>query len=427
MSISKKQWLAVAREATAGTAQPIPTLYVPGKAKFKNKKKRIYTPEDRGTRDANYNVVDGVRHSEGDLSGNWYNDVSPYLLLAFMGADAASQPNVGSAPTVWLHNLTLTDSPLPLDFWKSYDALVYSLTYHAVHKLKFKWSAADKALEYTANTEGHAFTKLTPAPNAPTLATAGTGGTVAAGVYTVVVSYVTASGEGIASQTATVTGVGATSTITITSPSAGQGATGWYAYVSQANGSTLTRQQAAGSPTAIGTNLVLTAPPTSSGVAPLQLNPTYSTLLPFAGYTPVIQLNGTQSQDIEEMEIELEQKIELWYPSANSQDFATIYYGERTAKINYTARFDNDANFSKYLTTPAPDDHINVTFTGPIIASTYAQQLVFDFPIVGYDDIEMDDSKANIKIKAKATARPGATPNSLFTAQVQNTVTSYAA
>lgn len=320
MAISKKQWLAVAREATAGTAQTNPTLYVPGKAKFKNVKKRIYTPEDRGTRDANYNVVDGVRHSEGDLSGNWYNDTSPYFLLGFMGTDTPSQPNSSTAPTVWSHALTLADIPLPLDLWKSYDAVVYSLVYQVVSKFKLKWSAADKALEYTASTQGRPFSK-------------------------------------------------------ISSPA---------------------------------------------------FNPTYSQIDPFAGYSPVISLSGTQSQDVEEMEIDLEQKIELWYPSANSPDFATIYFGERTAKVNYTARFDNDLNYQKYTSTPGVDDHINVAFTGPLIAATYAQSLALDIPLVGYDDIEMDDSKDNIKIKAKCTARPGATANSLFTATVQNTVASYA-
>jgi hypothetical protein len=322
VAISKKQWLAVAREATAGTAQTTPTLYVPGKAKFKNVKKRIYTPEDRGTRDANYNVVDGVRHSTGDLSGAWYNDTSPYFLLGFMGGDTPSQPNVGTAPTVWSHAFACTDVPLPLDLWKSYDAAVYSLTYQVVEKFKLKWSAgdADKGLEYTANTMGHAFSKIV-------------------------------------------------------------------------------------SPT---------------------FTPTYSVLNPFAGYTPVISLAGAQSLDVEEMEIDLEQKVELWYPSANSPDFATIYFGERTAKINYTARFDTDANFVKYTTSPGVDDHINIVFTGPLIAATYNHSFTLDFPIVGYDDIEMDDSKVNIKIKAKGTARPGAVANSLFTATIQNTIASYA-
>lgn len=110
-----------------------------------------------------------------------------------------------------------------------------------------------------------------PAAPAPTTAT--TGGTVAAGVYGVEISYVNGAGESIASLNGPVTTTGSTSTITIPSPAAYAGATGWYAYVTQANGSTFTRQQTAGSPTAIGTNLTLTAAPTSSGANPLASAP----------------------------------------------------------------------------------------------------------------------------------------------------------
>lgn len=111
------------------------------------------------------------------------------------------------------------------------------------------------------------------APAQPTVTQQTTGGTVAAGTYKVEVSYVNASGESVASAQQTVTTTTGTSTITIDSPPATGGgageATGWYAYVSQDGGSTLTRQQAAGSPTAIGTNLTLTAPPTNTGTNPL--------------------------------------------------------------------------------------------------------------------------------------------------------------
>lgn len=110
------------------------------------------------------------------------------------------------------------------------------------------------------------------APASPTVSNSGSNGTVAAGTYTVSVSYTTSTGETLASGTATTTTTGTTSTITITSPATVAGATGWYAYVSQAGGSTLTRQQTAGSPTAIGTNLTLTAPPTDTGANPLNVN-----------------------------------------------------------------------------------------------------------------------------------------------------------
>lgn len=111
-----------------------------------------------------------------------------------------------------------------------------------------------------------------PKPNAPTLTTATASSTVLLGTYLVEVSYVDANGETAASSSSSVVIASSnTTTISIASPPAlSQGtATGWYAYVSQANGSTLTRQQTFGSPTAIGTALVLSAPPSSSGAAPL--------------------------------------------------------------------------------------------------------------------------------------------------------------
>jgi hypothetical protein len=114
-------------------------------------------------------------------------------------------------------------------------------------------------------------------PLVPGLATATTTGTIVAGNYQVVITYSNASGtqETTASPSATVTtGGGNTSTITISSPIASTGATGWYAYVTQVGGSVYTRQQTAGSPTAIATPLVLTAPPTSSGVTPPLVNTT---------------------------------------------------------------------------------------------------------------------------------------------------------
>lgn len=101
-------------------------------------------------------------------------------------------------------------------------------------------------------------------PAAPTVGTAATGGTILAGTYQVEITYVTAAGETLASPSTTQVTAGTTSTITITSPGAASGATGWYAYVTQAGGSVYTRQQA-GAATAIATNLTLTAPPTSTG------------------------------------------------------------------------------------------------------------------------------------------------------------------
>lgn len=131
---------------------------------------------------------------------------------------------------------------------------------------------------------GYAGAPLSP-PAAPGLAHAAAATTILAGTYQVEVTYVTGGGETLASTASSVT-VLAGDNITITSPSAATGAVGWFAYVTQAGGSTFTRQQAAA--TAIGTNLVLTAPPTSTGVNPPAANtsgPAAAGALPTGSYT----------------------------------------------------------------------------------------------------------------------------------------------
>lgn len=104
-----------------------------------------------------------------------------------------------------------------------------------------------------------------PTPADPVLTHAATGGTVAAGTYQVATTYINARGTTLPSNTVSVTTTGSTSTITVDSPPAVPGATGWYAYVTSAGGDTPTRQQDPGSPTAIGTNYTLTAPPKTNG------------------------------------------------------------------------------------------------------------------------------------------------------------------
>lgn len=128
------------------------------------------------------------------------------------------------------------------------------------------------------------------APSTPAPTNTGTTGTILAGTYGVKVTYVNANGETVASAMGTTTTTGSTSTITVPSPSAKTSATGWYAYVTQAGGSTFTRQQLAGHPTAIGTNLTLTAPPTSSGAQPGTTDTTGTVLTKQGIITPPTQL-----------------------------------------------------------------------------------------------------------------------------------------
>lgn len=74
--------------------------------------------------------------------------------------------------------------------------------------------------------------------------------------------------------------------------------------------------------------------------------PTYSTLLPFAGYAPIITTSAGISNDIIDLQINYDQKITLWYPANGSQDFITVYFGERKFGFDFTARFDNDALYN---------------------------------------------------------------------------------
>lgn len=77
--------------------------------------------------------------------------------------------------------------------------------------------------------------------------------------------------------------------------------------------------------------------------------PTYSTVLPMAGYAPVIKFSdGVASNDVSDLQIEMSQKITLWYGGNNSQDFVTVYFGERSIAVDLTARFDNDTLYQRW-------------------------------------------------------------------------------
>ena len=117
-----------------------------------------------------------------------------------------------------------------------------------------------------------------PAPSAPTVNNSGAGGTVAAGTYQVKVTYVNAFGETLASSASATTTSGTTSKITVTSPGSWTNATGYYVYCSQAGGAagSVTRQQAPGSPTSLGDQYVITAPPTNTGASAPVANTTAS-------------------------------------------------------------------------------------------------------------------------------------------------------
>ena len=109
-------------------------------------------------------ILSTVQASKGTISGPWYNDTSPYFLNAFMGTDTASQPNAGTAPTVYLHSFTLADTPPSLTLFKSYDAAAYYFAYSVVEKVVFKFTADGKLLEADFDTQDQYGIKVSSPP-----------------------------------------------------------------------------------------------------------------------------------------------------------------------------------------------------------------------------------------------------------------------
>jgi hypothetical protein len=149
--------------------------------------------------------------------------------------------------------------------------------------------------------------------------------------------------------------------------------------------------------------------------------PNFSTLNPFAGYAPIITLSGSATSDIDEFQVEMSQKLKLWYPCNGVQDFTAIYFGERSMKVDFTARFDNDTVYQRFRT--GANDSFSFAVAGDNIASTYNNQLTMTMATITYDSMEHDLGKENVLIKAKATVLP--TSGALATCTVQNTVSAY--
>lgn len=320
-NISKLAWTGVARESAPGTAASTPTMYIPvKKSTWERKTKMVYMSEERATRDGNNRRKATVRMTNGELAGEVYLQTIPYILLGFMGGVASTQPDSTNAPTAYSHALTLADVPPGLTFFKGLDHTGQSMAYSAISKLKIKFDANAKTLEWESSVESQYGTDIT-------------GGTFTAMV------------------------------------------------------------------------------------------PTYADDEAFAGYAPVIKIDTVEFDLIENMEIDLEQKIELSYTARGNRGFYKIDYGERTAKINFQARFDD---FTLETDFDAEDDHaLTVEFDGVNLGGVITEKFYLSFPIIAYDEVQIDQSKPAQSAKVKATARPGSTKNSLFTATVVNTTAAY--
>jgi hypothetical protein len=149
--------------------------------------------------------------------------------------------------------------------------------------------------------------------------------------------------------------------------------------------------------------------------------PTFSSARPFAGYAPQITLNGGISTDIDDIEIDFEQKMKLYYPASGVPDFITIYPGEREVKFKYTARFDNDNLYKLYLNGQM--DSLSFDVQGRSIGTSSHEELNITLETISYDSMEHDLGKENVLIKASGKALGGS--SNLIAAYVQNLLSSY--
>ncbi len=102
--------------------------------------------------------------------------------------------------------------------------------------------------------------------------------------------------------------------------------------------------------------------------------PAYSTLLPFAGYAPTIKfVDNVLSQDVADLQVEYDQKITLWYPANGTQDFVTVYFGERSIKVDFTARFDNTTIYDRWRNNVM--DSLTFDLQGLLVGKTYVVTL----------------------------------------------------
>lgn len=99
--------------------------------------------------------------------------------------------------------------------------------------------------------------------------------------------------------------------------------------------------------------------------------PTYSTVLPMAGYAPTLKfVDNVFTSDVSDLQIDFAQKLTLWYGANNSQDFVTVYFGERSITVDITARFDSDTLYQRWRNNAI--DLLNFDIKGLPLVKTYS-------------------------------------------------------
>jgi hypothetical protein len=171
MAISKKSWLGIGLETVPGTALATPSKFIPTKSIVKGTQHKQRMNDERGDRNANYDVVATTREGDGDPKGDYYNDTSPYFLFGFMGADTVTQPDATHVPTVYRHTLGWADTLPTFTLFKSYDGELYTMPFSVVEKVTLKYSTKDKLLEIDSTIKGLFPVHYTGAPITPTFST----------------------------------------------------------------------------------------------------------------------------------------------------------------------------------------------------------------------------------------------------------------
>jgi hypothetical protein len=168
-----------------------------------------------------------------------------------------------------------------------------------------------------------------------------------------------------------------------------------------------------------------------------QPSPAFTTLQAFPGYAGTFTLTtlGASTTDIIDFDIAVEQKIDTWTPGSGTPDYVSLYFGERKVTGGFTARFDVNTLAANWRNTT--DDSLTFDIQGALIANSgssgtppntnYNQELNISLPIISYDSFDWDESKVNVTVKVKFTARPKADLSQpVMSAFVQNTVSTYA-
>ena len=295
---------------------------------------------------------------------------------------------------------------------------------------------------FTHETKGVAYIRqpafLLQPPAAVTVTTAATGGTVLAGTYQVTITYTASSGETTGTVCTPIVTTGSTSTITIPSPAPVAGATGWYAYVSQLGGNTVTRQQTAGSPTAIGTPLTLTAPPTSSGLNPQTTNTSgpitnaFSNVPVYPNWRFAVGIGGPASggtlvNDVALCSLDITRQVKPIWTANGQQAPYVIYRNALEVSGKYTEVAQSDNPMSLLLNNTQPQLQLVATngLTGAnLLAITFNMQ-VAAVQTVKLQNNELIEYETTFKALANPTNAGGSGGQSPISVVIQNAVPTY--